>query len=72
LPGAAGALVVAYETQELPELRRQSIDYGQAWTERGLPGHLQPVDGANHFTILEALANPRGAVTREPLDMIGG
>jgi len=27
LPGAAGELVVAYGTQELPELRRQSIDY---------------------------------------------
>jgi arylformamidase len=72
LPGAAGELVVAYGTQELPELRRQSIDYGQAWTERGLPGYLLAVDGANHFTILEALAKPRGALTRALLDMIGG
>jgi len=72
LPGAAGELVVAYGTRELPELRRQSIDYGQAWTERGLHGHLLPVDGTNHFTILEALANPRGALTRALLDIIGG
>jgi hypothetical protein len=72
LPAAAGELVIAYGTRELPELRRQSIDYGQAWTERGLPGRLLPVDGADHFTILDALANPRGALTRLLLDMIGG
>jgi hypothetical protein len=72
LPGAAGELVVAYGTRELPELRRQSIDYGQAWTELGLHSHLLPVDGTDHFTILEALANPRGALTRALLDMIGG
>jgi len=72
LPATAGELVVAYGSRELPELCRQSIDYGQAWTERGLPGHLLPVDGTNHFTILEALANPGGALTRALLDMIGG
>ncbi len=72
LPATAGELVVAYGSRELPELRRQSIDYGQAWTERGLPGHLLPVDGTNRFTILEALANPRGSLTRALLDMIGG
>jgi arylformamidase len=38
----------------------------------GLAGHLLPVDGADHFTILEALAHPQGALTRVLLDMIGG
>jgi len=72
LPPMAGELVVAYGTRELPELCRQSIEYAQAWTERGLPGHLLPVDGADHFTILEALADPQGALTRALRDMIGG
>jgi arylformamidase len=72
LPAMAGELVVAYGTKELPELCRQSIEYAQAWTDRGLAGHLLPVDGANHFTILEALADPQGALTRALLDMIGG
>src|SRR5216684_1475324 len=72
LPPMAGELVVAYGTNELPELCRQSIEYAQAWTERGLPGHLLPVDGADHFTILEALADPQGALTRALRDMIGG
>jgi acetyl esterase/lipase len=70
LPPMAGELVVAYGTKELPELCRQSIEYAQAWTERGLAGHLVPVDGADHFTILEALADPRGALTEALLDLV--
>jgi arylformamidase len=70
LPPMAGELVVAYGTRELPELCRQSIDYAQAWVERGLPGHLLPIDGANHFTILEALADPRGVLMQALLKLI--
>jgi arylformamidase len=72
LPPMAGELVVAYGTNELPELSRQSIEYAQAWVERGLPGHLLPIDGANHFTILEALAHPQGMLTQALINMIGG
>lgn len=71
LPTMAGELVVAYGTHELPELCRQSIDYAQAWAERGLAGHLLPVDGADHFTILEALARPDGVLMGALLEMIG-
>ena len=54
--------------------RRGSVDRleAQACTERGLPGHPLLVGGANHFTILETLANPRGALTRALFEMIGG
>lgn len=72
LPPMAGELIVAYGTNELPELCRQSVEYAQAWAERGLAGHLLPVDGANHFTIMETLADPQGALTCALLDMIGG
>ncbi len=71
LPAIAGELVVAYGTRELPELCRQSIDYGRAWTARGLPGHLLPVDGANHFTILEALARPGCELAKALCAMLG-
>ena len=71
LPANAGELVVAYGTRELPELCRQSIEYAQAWTERGLPGRLLPVDGADHFAILDALARPEGVLTRDLLAMLG-
>jgi len=72
LPPMAGELVVAYGTNELPELCRQSIEYAQAWSERGLPGHLLPVAGADHFTILEALADPQGLLNRALADMAAG
>ena len=71
LPAAAGELMVAYGIRELPELCRQSIEYGRAWTERGLPGRLLPIDGADHFTILEALAQPEGVLTRALMAMLG-
>jgi hypothetical protein len=69
-PPMAGPLVVAYGSRELPELCRQSVDYAQAWVERGLPGHLLPVDGADHFTVLEALADPKGVLTQALLDTV--
>ena len=68
-PPMAGELVVAYGTRELPELCRQSIDYAQAWAERGLAGHLLPIDGADHFTVLEALASPEGELMQALLAM---
>ena len=71
LPSAAGELVVAYGTRELPELCRQSIEYARAWTEQGLPGRLLPVDGADHLTILDALARPEGVLARALLAMLG-
>lgn len=63
LPPMAGPLVTAYGTAELPELCRQSIDYAHAWAERGLPGYVLPIDGADHFTVLEEFAKPKGALT---------
>jgi arylformamidase len=64
LPPMAGELIVTYGTEELPELQRQSVEYAQTWVEEGLPGHLLPVDGANHFTILETLARPDGMLAQ--------
>ena len=71
LPTTAGELVVAYGTRELPELCRQSIEYAGEWNRRGLPGRLLPVDGADHFTILDALAGPDGVLARALLTMLG-
>ena len=70
LPVTASKLVIAYGTHELPELCRQSIEYAAAWTKQNLPGCLLPIDGANHFTILEALADAEGALTRALLELI--
>jgi arylformamidase len=69
-PPMAGPLVVAYGTSELPELCRQSTEYAQAWVERGLPGHLLPIDGADHFTVLDALARPDGQLMQALLALV--
>jgi len=68
---AGGQAIMAYGSRELPELCRQSIEYARAWTERGLPGHLLPVDSADHFTILDSLARAEGALTRALLALLG-
>ena len=69
-PPLAGPLIVTYGTAELPELCRQSIDYAQAWVEHGLRGHLLPIDGVDHFTILETLAQPAGELMRALLNLV--
>lgn len=56
-------LMVAYGTDELPELQRQSREYATARTTAALPGRVCALAGRNHFTILEELASPSGALT---------
>lgn len=71
IPPTLGPLVVAYGTNELSELCRQSIEYAHERAERGLPGALLPIDGADHFTILEGLSDPRGKLIQALVDMAG-
>jgi arylformamidase len=58
-PGTTGKpLTIAYGSDELPELCRQSQDYARLLGTQavGLPG-------CNHFTVLEQLSSPHGALT---------
>ena len=63
LPAASPPLTIAYGTAELPELKRQSCELAAARARAGLPGELAALPDRNHFTILEALADPGGALT---------
>jgi acetyl esterase/lipase len=61
LPAYSEPVTIAYGALELPELCRQSEDYAKKIAHAKLlrlPGH-------DHFTILEELASPQGALTRE-------
>ena len=58
-------LVVAYGAAELPELQRQSREYAGRFGHR-----LLPLAGHDHFTILEELASPRGALTAAVRDLV--
>lgn len=60
LPARSGAMTLAFGTAELPELQRQSRDYHAARQADGLPSSLLPLEGHDHFSILEELARPDG------------
>jgi arylformamidase len=62
LPAHAGPLVVTVGLDELPELIRQSEEYAAAWRRHGLTGRYLPLPGHEHFSILEELARPDGAI----------
>jgi arylformamidase len=58
LPIINKSLFIAYGADELPELRRQSEDYAKLLKQKA-----NPVPRCNHFTVLEELASPHGALT---------
>ena len=62
LPAQASPLVVTVGLDELPELIRQSEEYASAWRRHGLAGRYLPLPGHEHFSILEELAHPDGAL----------
>ena len=55
LPFPATPLAVAYGTAELPELQRQSRDFHARRAAAGGIGPLLPIEGKNHFDIMEEL-----------------
>jgi acetyl esterase/lipase len=56
---------VAVGTAELPELVRQSLEYAAALKAAGRTVREFVLPGDNHFSILEQLARPEGALARE-------
>lgn len=69
--GVKKPLFVAYGTAELPELQRQSREYAAARSRAGLPGRLVPLEGHDHFTILDELASPEGALAQLLCELSG-
>jgi arylformamidase len=61
-------LVVAYGANELPELCRQS----EAYAKKVKQAKLLRLPGHDHFTILEELASPDGALTAALRGLVGG
>lgn len=69
LPARAGHLLLAYGLDELPELQRQSRDYASAWSANGLTATQLPLEGRDHFTILNELTEPEGALVEAALTL---
>jgi arylformamidase len=60
LPARSAPLIVTVGLDELPELIRQSEEFAAAWAKRGLPGRYLPLEGHDHFSIVDELARPDG------------
>ena len=64
LPARAAKLIIAYGSDELPELKRQSREFGAAWRARGHPGEMIEVADCHHYAVLEQLAQPDGLLAK--------
>ncbi len=58
-------------SEELSELRRQSLEFATLRAAERIPGTFSLLEGRNHFTILEELENPNGALSRMLCMMAG-
>ena len=70
LPIRLPPLRVIVGGDELPEMKRQSATYVEAARERGLPVTLTVLPGHHHFSILDELSRPDGAITRALVELI--
>jgi arylformamidase len=52
LPVRAAKLSIAYGADELAELKRQSREFGAAWSARGLPGESIEAPDCHHYAVL--------------------
>ncbi len=71
LPGKAGPVCFAAGGDELPEMQRQTRDYHARWIAAKLPGWDLTIGGANHFTIMDEMADPGGLLTSAILRLCG-
>jgi acetyl esterase/lipase len=60
VPDRSAPLIVAYGADELPEFRRQSVEFHEAWERRGLPVCLMSLAGRHHHSVLEEFQPPAG------------
>ena len=57
-------LVVAWGSAESASFRQQSCGFLSAWRAAGNVGEALPVEGANHFTVLDGFLTADGLMTR--------
>lgn len=57
-------------SEELPELQRQSREFARRAEAANLPVTMTTLEGCNHYTIMEELASPNGALTEAIARMV--
>jgi acetyl esterase/lipase len=71
LPVVQKPMAIAYGSNELPALVTDSRDLHARRSAVGAPGPLLPIAGADHFSILEELRRPDGALVAAARALIG-
>src|SRR5690349_16971258 len=71
LPVVQKPMAIAYGSNELPALVTDSRDLHARRSAAGAPGPLLPIAGADHFSILEELRRPDGALVAAARALIG-
>ena len=66
----SGPMHVSAGGAELPELQRQSREYAAATQARGFPVRLSVLPGHHHFSIMEELCRPDGALVGQLRQLI--
>jgi len=71
LPPVETPVTIAYGAAELPELRRQSEEFHALRAAGGKTGALLALEGERHFSILETLRRPGGALLQAVEALLG-
>ncbi|UMY17124.1 alpha/beta hydrolase [Methylobacterium organophilum] len=70
LPVVNKPMAIAYGTAEVPALIRDSLALHAKRADAGAPGPLIPIEGANHFTILDGFRSAGGLLVKAALAIL--
>jgi arylformamidase len=70
-PGAQAPMIVAVGGDESAEFLRQAEDFAQAWRGQGVAAEVLIAPGCDHFTILDALAEPGNDLASAATRLLG-
>lgn len=70
-PTARVPMALTYGALESAEFKRQSEDFAKAWRRHGLAIEVAELAGLNHLTIPEELGNPKSALCKTVLRLLG-
>ncbi|BAN47220.1 alpha/beta hydrolase [Metapseudomonas resinovorans] len=71
LPTRGAELVISYGALETAEFARQSHEFLEAWTARGLPGRFVAAPGRNHFDVVLELGQPGTPLYQAMIELMG-
>ncbi len=71
-PVTSAPLVLAVGGEESSEFQRQSREFAECWSIKGVETSVLELPGLNHFTMVEQLATPGSAILDQALKLVSG